>query len=193
VRRLTALVLVAMVIAGLNVSGLVRYPGGPLSEVDNGPLWLDIPPRRLGIGESAASEVGKQFYVVVFLENRASSDVTLEWLQVVDASAGVQSVGAYRLLPGSEAYSVAPWGTWPGADPALEPLPTTIRPAVPGAPQTMQLLVVIRPTLEGPYQFAGVRLNYRIGPFAFSTVMEPLFTSCAHAPGQPDCRDPEAI
>jgi hypothetical protein len=188
-RALIAVALVGIATVALNVAGVLRYPGGPLSRVDN-PLWLDIPPVRLGIKESADAEVGQQMYVTVYVRSRADSTVTLESLEAVDATDGVQSVAAYRLLPGSsDVYALGPWGEWPSGEPALAPLPVQLGTA---DPATVQLLLVVRPTIEGDFMFSGARLHYRIGPMSFTTTLDPIFYSCAHAVGAPDCRDLEA-
>jgi hypothetical protein len=189
-RALIAVAVVAVTAAALNVAGVLRYPGGPLSEANNPPLWLDIPANRLGIEESIPIEVGQELYVVVYLHNRADTAVTLESLEAVDPTAGVQSVGAYRLLPGSEVYALEHWGNWPGAEPALAPFPVQLRASDSGV---HQLLLVVRPTIEGDFSFSGARLRYRIGPLTFATTLEPVVTSCAHAKGGADCRQPPGI
>ncbi len=165
----------------LNLTGLLRYPGGPMREgTANGILWLDTKPAdqqggfQIAVPEAAGLMTGEVFATTVFLVNAWPWDAQLEDVALVDATPGLELVRARLVLAG---YAGSPpgavWDT-PDAIAARYPgnhlgvLPQTV--AARSNPSQGNVILELRTTTPGEYSYRGVRINYRSGPFAFQVV-----------------------
>ena len=199
--RLGRLVLVlAMVVAialAANVAGLLRYPGGPLREVNaDGPLWLDMRSAGQnqaiqGFGASAGIPFGPPLYTGIVLHNLSPWPATIERISLIDPTPGLALAGAGLALPGSS-------GTLAGlifgdhsdvAEPEdYGPLPATL----PGDNRADEgrVLLTVATTAPGHQQYRAVAVDYRIGPFAFKSTFHQAISVClAPVPADASCGD----
>lgn len=143
-RRLLVIGAAAVVVlVALNVIGVLRYPGGPLRDQSDAPLWLDI---RLGESGSSRVDLGPTagrdllgtpvYYSVPVLTNSWPWPATVEAITPVDPTPGLVVDGVYVSRAGSNVSGVAgydarlPAGQRFGD--AFAGMPTVLDPSGPG-------------------------------------------------------------
>ena len=174
-----ALALGALLI--LNVAGVLPYPGGPMREFTaDGPLWLDTKPAdqqggfEIVMPQAAGLTIHEVFVTTVFLQNAGPWEATLERVDLVDGTPGLTIRSAGLRLPGLATAVPASDRGSPEAidarypDQHLGALPL----AVAGNSSDIhdQLLLELQVTRPGEYSYRGVRVRYRVGPFALQAV-----------------------
>lgn len=180
-RWLGAGAVVAIGLLALNVSGLLRYPGGPMREpTANGIGWLDTKPADqqggfgVGMPEGAGLTTDDIFVTTVFLTNAGPWDASLESVELVDATSGLRLTSARLVLSGFAAsIPAADMGTpadierrYP--DTHLGSFPQTV--VARSDPHDGQVILELQVAAPGEYSYRGVRVGYRLGPFSFQAV-----------------------
>jgi hypothetical protein len=190
-RRRAVLGLAAIVatIIGLNVVGILRYPGGPLREPSaDGPLWLDIRPANQGtnqVGITSAANLQPQttIYTGIHLRNVWPWPARVERLRLVSASQGLELQEARLALPGTSGPLVGvATGESAHDDEELRldsdygPLPADLVGNSEVQDGRMWLSVIAPP--PGEYSFEAVGIDYRVGPFTFATTLHQALVVC---------------
>ncbi|HEY7023987.1 MAG TPA: hypothetical protein VH371_03370 [Candidatus Limnocylindrales bacterium] len=193
--RLVALTVSCAVVAALalNVIGFVRFPGGPLKEDPEGALLaLDLP-----LGDQARNAVGltseagvtpyTPVYVGVFLRPAAGLSATIEDMRLVGATSGIVLVDSLMARPGKPQSGIgAVAGEIGDALNNYESLPGTLAAESSGASRPAVAVTVA--TRPGEQSYEGVAVDYRMGPFTFSTIYGPSVTVCVQPlPDGVDC------
>jgi hypothetical protein len=165
----------------LNLTGLLRYPGGPMREsTANGILWLDTKPADqqggfdVGVTEAAGFTTDDVFVTTLFVHNAGPWAARLEDVTLVDATPGLDLLSARLVLAGyAGEIPGAVWDTqdaiaaqYPGTH--LGTLPQTV--AAQSGPNQGNVILELRATTSGEYSYRGVRIRYGVGPFSFSAM-----------------------
>jgi hypothetical protein len=179
-------VLIGLVV--LNMAGVLRYPGGPLRESSTQAwLWLDIrdPDQGMnfvGAGTSAEIPPGELIYTAPGLRNASPWTLTIERVELVDATPGLRLVDVLLARPGTEGGSA---GLVTASRMDLDDLRLdtdyTTLPASLGAwntPGEGRLTISITADDPGEYSFHAVAVEYRLGPFSFRTTHGPSLAVC---------------
>jgi hypothetical protein len=185
-RRLAVvLVLIVGVAAALNMTGLLRYPGGPLREPSaDGAFWLDVRPpdqgeTRVGAGAASGLRAGELIYAGIVVNNSPSSSVLIEGVRLMGATSGLQLVEARLAVPGSSgglpALADASFAEEfrPATD--FQSLPATL---VGNGTESERMLLVVTALEPGEYKTNGVAVDYRLGPFTFTVTYHQAMTVC---------------
>jgi hypothetical protein len=171
---------IVVVLVVLNVVGVLRYPGGPLTESDGAFLWLDFPspdqPRN-GISMPSAADMTTTELMDVgsYLRTGSGMAATIESVRLFDPTPGIVLVDGRMHKPGAPPRGVGAMdGDIGDVVDSYGPLPASL-PA--GAePGDGALLIVTMATQPGEQSYAGVVVDYSIGPFKFTTVYGPSVT-----------------
>jgi hypothetical protein len=200
-KRLLGIVIIGLLaVLGLNVAGLLRYPGGPLREPsDDGALWLDLRPANQGyssVGNDPTdwAVTGAPLYFgTVTLVDSWPVDATVEAVRPLELTPGLTIDRAVLGIVPAGSTSIG-WGnkqlfehatddeTYGGA---LRDLPVVVRSNT-SADRGSTLILVVSAATPGRYGFRGVEIDYRIGPFRFRATQYLALDSCIgpFAPGQ---------
>ena len=200
-KRLLAIALVGLLaVVGLNVAGVLRYPGGPLRDPsDDGPLGLDLRAADQGYSSVANDPTDSVvtgaplYFGTVTLVDSWPVDATVEAVRPLELTPGLT---VERAVLGIVPAGLSPigWGdrtllateaadeTYGGA---LGDLPVVV-PSNTSADRGSTLMLVVSAATPGRYGFRGVEIDYRIGPFSFRATQYLALDSCIgpFAPGQ---------
>jgi hypothetical protein len=191
-----SLAVAVIVVVGLNVVGLVRYPGGPLRDPSaDGMFALDIRPSDQGyyaVGNDPTdwARVGRPLYFgAIHVYNAWPVTATIEAVTALDLTPGLSvdrvlaGVASDDLMPASwaDAPAVAA-DDRPSTDESLGGRftvpPVQVAQSRPEDIHTTGLLIVVSATEPGRYGFKGVAVDYRVGPFTFRAVQYMELRSC---------------
>jgi hypothetical protein len=192
-RRLVVrgVVAAAAITLGLNVVGVLRYPGGPLREPSaDALLWLDIRPANQGsnlVGDVSGSwhaiDVPLQFGILS-LSNPSGFTATIESVTPVDPTQGLIVDAVYVLKPDGSHREIAAWGT-PGVYPPAETLasdfttlPAIVVPTGDSHEHDPAVILYVRSPVAGPIGWSALAVDYRIGPFTFRTIQHDALAGC---------------
>jgi hypothetical protein len=185
-----------LVLVGLNVMGLVRYPGGPLRDPSaDGMFALDIRPANQGynaVGNDPTdwAGVGQPLYFgTIHVYNAWPVTATIEAVTPVDLTPGLS---VDRILAGVPADEAIPmdWADVPAVthqdQPSVDetlggrftPPPVQVVQSRPEAVHTTTLMLVVSAAEPGRYGFKGVAVDYRVGPFTFRAVQYMELRTC---------------
>lgn len=182
----------AAVLVGLNVVGVLRYPGGPLRDPsDDGALWLDLRPADQGsvlVGNSQPSDwalAGRTYdFGLLTIHNATSYSATIESVTPVDPTEGLSLVSVYVRRAGSPSNGIVGFGP-SGMDPdpatlqrEFSVLPFAVGPGGETPEHDTQVLVVVRSDRAGAFGFSALALDYRIGPFTFHAIQHVALAGC---------------
>jgi hypothetical protein len=177
-RRLLTLVVVVVAIAiGLNVTGVVPVPGGPVgvaSQPPGGQFGLAIMP-------AGRTDPNGTVYTTLYLTSSAPVAATLISVTPMDVTAGAQ-VSVFGTAAYDESSNLAlgsawdPGPGWQNPDPAAG---ATIPTGGPG--HYLLVLVGIRATTPDDAAVGWFRIDYSVGPFRFQSVDETSILLCAVA------------
>jgi hypothetical protein len=191
-RLLAASVVVALILAALNVTGLARYPGGPLREANaDGPLWLDIRPSDQGsssVGNDEPADWAKVgvplYFGLLMLRNPWPWNATVEAITPVSPTPGLILDAVYVSRPGvsiGDPTVLGPEPSVPGGltlDEAYSGLPAKVESDTNSPEKSAFTLVKVHSDQPGALGFKALAIDYRIGPFAFRAVQHLALQAC---------------
>ncbi len=182
------LVIAVVVVVTLNVTGLLRYPGGPLREPDaDGVLWLDTRPAdqgssEIGITSEAGVKAGVPIYTGIGLANDWPWPATVEQVRLLDATPGLRVVQIRMALPGTTGGMA---GALPASGPGISDLRLDtdygLLPADLAAhndPGEGRVSIEVAADTPGEYSYSAVAVDYRVGPFSFTVVYHEALDMC---------------
>jgi hypothetical protein len=183
-RLVLGLALALVVVLALNVVGLLRYPGGPLKEFPDGSLLsLDIPlggDTRNQVGVTSAAGLTRYEPVCegVYLRTGLGLPVTIEDMRLVDPTSGITLVDSVMVTPDAATGGVIGVAYGPAciSIDGHSSLPETL--AAESQPRDGLALVVSMATSPGRQSYSGIAIDYRVGPFSFTTVYGPAMAVC---------------
>jgi hypothetical protein len=189
------LVVGVLILVGLNVVGLVRYPGGPLRDGSaNGMLALDIRPAGQGYSQVGNvptdwARVGHPLYFgMVHIYNASPVTATIEAVTPLDLTPGL-SIDRILLGRPSGADVAMDWADVPGMtgdlpntdvtlSGVMHPPPIAVPPTSSDDAAGTTVLIVVSAREAGVYGFRGVAVDYRVGPFTFRAVQYLALRTC---------------
>jgi hypothetical protein len=183
-RLVLGLALALVVVLALNVVGLLRYPGGPLKQpLDGSVLWLDLPVghhpgSRVSAGTGAGITVNDTIYIGTALTNDWPLAVDVESVHLVDATPGLGLADYWIARPGTEGGLPGLTINDPGVDlqADFQALPAEL--AAGNRPGEGRAVLALSASAGGEYSYSGLAVEYRVGPFSFSTIYDPAITVC---------------
>lgn len=182
-----------VVLATLNVVGVLRYPGGPLRDrSDDGLFWLDTRPSDQGMNsvgfrwpDAAWATVGTSIYFGnVTFHNPWPWDATVEAITPIDPSPGLVVRGVYISRPGISSDESVGLGIEPVMPPgftfeqAFASPPVAVKPATGLPSDDAKMLLVLTTDRPGPMTFEGLNVEYRVGPLTFRSVQYMALHGC---------------
>jgi hypothetical protein len=195
VLKVAAVAVVLLVIA--NVTGLVRYPGGPLSQA-SGWFWLDIRGANqgyngVGVGPGSELTTGIPMYIGIFPRNEWPVTATIERAGLLNATPGLRLVEARLVRPGTQhdgavgiIYGSGEQTEALGLYTDYDPLPQTLAGSTSIEDGVMWVEVIA--DVPGEHSFGSVFVDYRVGPFSFRADMYQSFSACiAPMPSEAVC------
>jgi len=200
---LAGLIVAIAIAIGLNVLGILRYPGGPLRESSaDGFLWLDVRPADQGsnaVGDVAGSwhavDVPLQFGILT-VSNPSSFSATIDAITPIDATPGLVIDAVYVMrpdMPRGEVLAWGPSGVYPPASILTSDytaLPATVVPTGATHEHDPAVLVIVRSAEAGPIGWSALEVAYRIGPFAFRAIHHLELRGClGPLPSGAECGD----
>lgn len=170
-----------------NVVGVLRYPGGPLSQA-GGLFWLDIRGsnqgyNRVGVSSTPELTAGVPMYIGIFPRNDWPLAATIEGVGLIDASPGLRVVEARLVRPGTQhdgsvgiAYGSAESTEELGLYRDYDRLPGTLAGST--SVEDGVMWVELMADQPGKLSFKSIFVDYRIGPFSFRADMYQGFGAC---------------
>jgi hypothetical protein len=189
-RKHIALGVVALLIAlvALNVAGLLRYPGGPLRQPSiDAWLWLDVRAadqglNYVGAGTLARIPRGELIYAGVALANASPWTATIERVELLDATPGLDLVDARLARPGTSGDLAGPVTasmvdlSYLRLDTDFQALPAELHGH--NQPGEGRLTIAVIADEPGEYGYRAVAVDYRLGPFSFRVTHGPSLAVC---------------
>jgi hypothetical protein len=201
-RRVAAVAAIAVaLLVVLNVTGVMRYPGGPLRQAGvDAPLWLDVWPSGWGnspVGNTADADWATPDTDLIWsnasLANDSPWPATVESIEPLDIPNNLEWGIAVRKQDAPSDDVVSAYGPLDDAGRAVlarsfARLPVEIGPG--DANRT--IAIPFRSSDTGPVGFEALAINYRIGPFKFRVVYRTGLHAClGTTPVERNC--PEAL
>jgi len=180
---------IALVVIGLNVAGVLRYPGGPLRDPSaDGPLWLDLRPAdqggiEVGSEPSDMSAAGRPIYFgTLALSNPWPYPARIEAITPVDPTAGLVIDHVWLGRPADVGAVAMGLGPEPGVPPeqfdeVFQPLPFEIEANV-GPDRAVIVLIELHADAPGGTGFRSLAVDYRVGPASFHVVQPYMLALC---------------
>ena len=173
----------------LNVVGVLRYPGGPLRDATDAPLWLDLPmgnvsSSRVDLGQAADRDLlgTAVYYGVPNLTNTWPLSATIEAITPLEPKPGLIVEGIYVSRPGSNVSGIVGYDAGLPAGQTFEEtyagLPAAVDPSGSGPVSAATTLIVVHVDRPGVIGFSGFSVDYRVGPFTFRTVKHAALGIC---------------
>jgi hypothetical protein len=186
-RRLALIVVMGvLIVLALNLTELLRYPGGPLREPSaDGLLWLDTRPPNQGSNQVGLSSIGgvaagTTLYTGISIHNDSGFPATVENVRLLAATPGLQLRRVRMALPGTSGGMA---GLLYGdnidelrLDTDYGSLPAAL--AANNDPGEGRISIEVAADQPGEFGYEAVAVDYRIGPFSFTAVYHDALNVC---------------
>jgi hypothetical protein len=178
-------VAVVVVAIGLNVLGVLRYPGGPLRDSsDNWWFWIDG--RDADAGNDVEGNIPVDwartdtdlYFGDIYLPNPWPWPATVDAITPIDPTPGFSIVATYLVPAEADQVGYGPLTSVPGSSvrSGWTTLPAAVSPSVTADESRAGLL--IRATTPGDFGFRDLAVDYRVGPFSFRALQHITLEGC---------------